>query len=141
MFLEAHTSHKRYSVYCSPIFPTIAGNHFLDRGDRNLRAIVHWCSVEWPKLHKKAVKTRRTVVFMYEAGFLLLSGLVHTYAPRGQLPILDVPFGGDHLSVLGAVTLDSMLLTWIQGHSMKGGYVFRGWRKGRLNGINGRYAT
>jgi len=65
------------------------------------------------------------VVFMDEAGFRLLPGLVHTYAPRGQTPILDVPFGRDHLSVLGALTLDGMLLTWIQDHSVKGNDVVR----------------
>jgi transposase len=60
------------------------------------------------------------VVFTDEAGFRLLPALVRTYAPRGQTPILEVPFGRDHLSVLGAVTLDGRVLTWIQNHSVKG---------------------
>jgi transposase len=92
---------------------------------RNEEAIRYWCSVEWPKLYKKAVALGQTVVFMDEAGFRLLPGLVYTYAPRGQTPILDVPFGRDHLSVLGALTLDGMLLTWIQDHSVKGPDVVR----------------
>src|SRR5262249_35132131 len=51
--------------------------------------------------------------------------LVHTYAPRGHTPILDVPFSRDHLSVMGAVTIDGMLLTWTQDRSVKGGDVVR----------------
>ena len=92
---------------------------------RNERAVRHWCRIEWPKLYKKAVACGQTVVFMDEAGFRLLPGLVHTYAPRGQTPILDVPFSRDHLSVIGALTLDGMMLTWIQDHSVKGDDVVR----------------
>jgi transposase len=92
---------------------------------RNEEAIRHWCSVEWPRLYKNAVRKGQTVVFMDEAGFRLLPGLVHTYAPRGQTPILDVPFSRDHLSVMGALTLDGMLLTWAQDHSVKGPDVVR----------------
>src|SRR5579885_945535 len=92
---------------------------------RNEAAIHHWSSVEWPKLRKIAVRKGQTVVFMDEAGFRLLPGLVHTYAPRGQTPILDVPFNRDHVSVMGALTLDGMLLTWIQDHSVKGPDVVR----------------
>jgi transposase len=62
---------------------------------------------------------------MDEAGFRVLAGLVHTYAPRGKTPILHVPFGRDHVSVMGALTLDGMLLTWIQDHSVKGDDVVR----------------
>ncbi len=62
---------------------------------------------------------------MDEAGFRLLPALVSTYAPRGQTPILDVPFSRDHLSVMGAVTLEGQLLTWIQDHSVKGNDVVR----------------
>ena len=92
---------------------------------RNEEAIRRWCSVEWPNLYKRAVARGQTVVFVDEAGFRLLPGLVHTYAPRGQTPMLDVPLSRDHLSVLGALTLDGMLLTWIQDHSVKGPDVVR----------------
>jgi transposase len=92
---------------------------------RNEVAIQHWYRVEWPSLMKQAAACGQTVVFMDEAGFRLLPALVATYAPRGQTPILDVPFSRDHLSVMGAVTLEGKLLTWIQDHSVKGPDVVR----------------
>jgi transposase len=92
---------------------------------RDEAAVQRWCKLEWPKLYKKATRCGQTVVFVDEAGFRLLPGLVHTYAPRGQTPILDVPLSRDHLSVMGALTLDGMLLTWIQDHSVKGPDVVR----------------
>ena len=65
------------------------------------------------------------MVFMDESGFHLLPGLVRTYAPRGQTPTLDVPLTRDHLSVMGALTLEGKLFTWIQDHSVKGPDVVR----------------
>jgi transposase len=92
---------------------------------RNEAAIQHWCRVEWPKLRRKAKAIGQTVVFMDEAGFRLLPALVHTYAPRGQTPVLEVPLSYDHLSVMGALTLDGRLFTWAQDRSVKGPDVVR----------------
>jgi transposase len=92
---------------------------------RNEMAIKHWCKVEWPKLRKQAEMAGQTIVFMDEAGFRLLPALVRTYAPRGQTPILKIPFSHDHLSIMGAVTLAGQLFTWIQDHSVKGPDVVR----------------
>jgi transposase len=41
------------------------------------------------------------------------------------LTVLHVPLTHDHLSVMGAVTLDGTLLTWIQPHSVKGHDIVR----------------
>ncbi len=92
---------------------------------RNESAIRHWCSTEWPKLLRQAKALGQTVVFMDEAGFRLLPGLVHTYAPRGQTPVLDVPYSHEHLSVMGALTLEGRLFTWAQDRSVKGPDVVR----------------
>jgi transposase len=62
---------------------------------------------------------------MDEAGFRLLPAVVRTYAPRGQTPVLDIPLTHDHLSVMGALTLDGSLFTWIQDHSVKGSDIVR----------------
>jgi len=59
-------------------------------------------------------------VFSDEAGFQLLSGVVRTYAPRGQTPILSVPLSYDRLSVMGAISNAGHLLTWTQDHPVKG---------------------
>ena len=41
---------------------------------------------------------------MDESGFYLLPGVVKTYAPRGEAPILDEWQTRDHLSGMGGVT-------------------------------------
>ncbi len=59
-------------------------------------------------------------MFSDEAGFQLLSGVVRTYAPRGQTPILSVPLSYERLSVMGAISNAGDLLTWTQAHPVKG---------------------
>jgi len=59
-------------------------------------------------------------VFSDEAGFNLLSGVVSTYAPKGQTPVLEVPLKYDRLSVMGALSNAGDLLTWTQDHPVKG---------------------
>lgn len=60
-----------------------------------------------------------------EAAFYLLAGLVRTYAPRGQTPILHVPLTRDHLSVISAITERGQLLAQMQAHAFKGPDVVR----------------
>lgn len=92
---------------------------------RNEAAITHWRVADWPKILSEAATAGQTVVFMDEAGFRLLPALVRTYAPRGQTPIMKVPLSYDHLSVLGALTLDGKIFTWVQDQSVKGKNVVR----------------
>ena len=59
-------------------------------------------------------------MFSDEAGFQLLSGVVRTYAPQGQTPILSVPLSYERLSLMGAISNAGDLLTWMQDHPVKG---------------------
>jgi transposase len=59
-------------------------------------------------------------VFVDEAGFYLLPMAVRTYAPAGQTPILKVPLTRDHLSAIGAMTLEGKICMQTQDHSYKG---------------------
>ena len=64
-------------------------------------------------------------MFSDEAGFQLLSGVVRTYAPRGQTPVLSVPLSYDRLSVMGAISNAGDFLTWTQDHPVKGPHLVR----------------
>jgi transposase len=63
---------------------------------------------------KGAEAERRTIVWVDESGFYLLPGLVRTYAPRGQTPILRLPLSRDHLSAISAITPEGKLYLHIQ---------------------------
>lgn len=104
---------------------------------RDEAVIARWREKEWPNIMKEAQEVGQTLVFADEARFRLLPTVVRTYAPRGQTPVLDVPFGRDHLSVMGAVTMDGQLLSWIQAHSVKGPDVVR-FLKHLLTHISGK---
>lgn len=60
-----------------------------------------------------------------EAAFYLLPGLVRTWAPCGQTPILKTPCRYEHLSVISAVTPDGRLFTWTQQRAFKGNDIVR----------------
>jgi transposase len=68
----------------------------------------------------KAQSERRTIVWVDEAGFYLLPGLVRTYAPRGQTPILWVPCTRDHLSVISGLTHEGRLLLQVRERAFRG---------------------
>jgi transposase len=63
---------------------------------------------------KKAEAEGRTVVWVDESGFYLLPGVVRTYAPRGQTPVLRVPLTRDHLSVISGITEAGRLFQMVQ---------------------------
>lgn len=71
---------------------------------RDEAAIEHWRGVVWPELRRQAVRERRTLVFIDESGFYLLPGLVKTYGPQGQTPVIDKWLSRDHLSVMAGFT-------------------------------------
>jgi transposase len=48
---------------------------------------------------------------------------VRTWAPRGQTPLLWLPLSRDHLSIIGALTIEGRLLTWTHKKSIKGNRV------------------
>ena len=55
----------------------------------------------------------------------MLPMAVHTYAPAGQTPVLKVKLTRDHLSAIGAITLEGKILMQTQDHSYKGPDVVR----------------
>ncbi len=69
------------------------------------------------RAQKKAEEEGRTVVFADETGFYLLPSVVRTYAPRGKTPVLSVPLTRDHISAIGAITLDGRVLLSTQDRS------------------------
>ena len=60
---------------------------------------------------KKARREGLTLVCVDESGFYLLPGLVRTYAPCGQTPVLTVHQTHDHLSVMSGITMLGDLFT------------------------------
>jgi transposase len=71
---------------------------------RDESAIQWWRDVTWPELRVQAGRERRVLVLVDEAGFYLLPGVVRTYAPQAQTPVLRAKLSRDHLSVMGGMT-------------------------------------
>jgi transposase len=69
---------------------------------------------------KQAHGEERTVVWVDEAAFYLLAGVVRTYAPRSQTPVISVPLTRDHLSVISGITEQGQLLVQMQACAFKG---------------------
>ncbi len=63
---------------------------------------------------KKARQAGLIIVFIDEAGFYLLPGLVRTYAPRGHTPVLKPFLTYDHLSVMSGITMSGQLYTLVR---------------------------
>lgn len=77
------------------------------------------------RAQKKARREGRIIVWIDEAGFYLLAGVVRSYAPRGQTPVLRVPLTRDHLSVISAITRTGRLRVQLQECAFNGGSVTR----------------
>jgi transposase len=60
------------------------------------------------------------IVWVDEAAFYLLAGVVRTYAPRGKTPILPAPLSRDHLSVISGITSAGQLLVRMQDPAFNG---------------------
>jgi transposase len=67
---------------------------------------------------KKARVEGRTIVFVDESGFYLLPGLVRTYAPCGQTPVLRAVYTRDHLAVMRGLTMDGRLYTLVRDEAL-----------------------
>jgi transposase len=83
-------------------------------------AIAYWREVTWPALRAEARRERRTLVFVDESGFYLLPGVVKTYAPEGQTPVLRAKYTRDHLSVMGGLTPAGKVYTLVRQESLNG---------------------
>lgn len=87
---------------------------------RDEAAIERWRCEVWPELRAQARKERRGLVFVDESGFYLLPGVVKTYAPEGQTPVLREKLTRDHLSVMGGMTPQGKLYTLVRQESLSG---------------------
>ena len=74
----------------------------------------------WPELQRQARRERRILVFEDESGFYLLPGLVRTYAPKGQTPVIRQKVTRDHLSVMGGMTPEGKVYTLARQESLNG---------------------
>jgi transposase len=87
---------------------------------RDEPAIQRWRTEVWPELRERARRERRVLVFEDESGFYLLPGLVRTYAPRGETPVIRERQTRDHLSVMGGMTPEGKIYTLARQESLNG---------------------
>ena len=87
---------------------------------RDEQAIRSWRDEVWPDLQRRARRERRRLVFEDESGFYLLPGLVRTYAPEGQPPVIRSKLTRDHLSVMGGMTPEGKVYTLVRQESLNG---------------------
>ena len=87
---------------------------------RDEKAIRRWRREVWPELLRRAKRERRVLVFEDESGFYLLPGLVRTYAPEAQTPVIREKLTRDHLSVMGGMTLGGKVYTLVRQESLNG---------------------
>jgi transposase len=87
---------------------------------RDEEAIDRWRKTIWPELLQRAKRERRVLVFEDESGFYLLPGVVRTYAPEAQTPILREKVTRDHLSVMGGMTPTGKVYTLVRQESLNG---------------------
>ena len=57
---------------------------------------------------------------MDESAFYLLPGVVRSYAPRGQTPILKLPLTRDHLAAISGITREGRLFPKLQDAAVRG---------------------
>jgi len=87
---------------------------------RNEKEIQRWRDEVWPELKCRAIRERRTLVFVDESGFYLLPGLVKTYGLKGHTPVVDEWKTHDHLSIAGALTTTGQAYTFVRQKSLTG---------------------
>ncbi|HWE63125.1 MAG TPA: IS630 family transposase, partial [Chloroflexota bacterium] len=87
---------------------------------RDEAAIDRWRVEAWPQLWAQAKRERRPLVFVDEAGFYLLPGMVKTYAPAGQTPVIRARQMRDHLAVMGGLTPEGRLYVLVRQHALTG---------------------
>src|SRR5258708_2855622 len=87
---------------------------------RDEEAIERWQADVWPELRSRAQRERRTLIFVDESGFYLLPGLVRTYGPKGERPVIYEWQTRNHLSVMGGITLQGKMYTLVRPESLNG---------------------
>ena len=87
---------------------------------RDEKAIQRWRHEVWPELQRRAKNERRVLVFEDESGFYLLPGLVRTYAPAAQTPVIREKQTRDHLSVMSGMTPEGKIYMLARQESLNG---------------------
>ncbi len=87
---------------------------------RHEPTIRRWRDEVWPQLLKKTRKERRVLVFEDESAFYLLPGLVRTYAPEAQTPVIKEKQTRDHLSIMGGMTPQGKVYTLVRHKPLNG---------------------
>ena len=87
---------------------------------RDEGAVQRWRTEAWPGIRDRARRERRALVFVDEAGFYPLPGVVRTYAPEGETPLLLEKVTRDHLSVMGGLTPAGKVYTLVRQESLNG---------------------
>jgi transposase len=87
---------------------------------RDEEAIRRWRVEVWPRLQRQAQRERRVLVFEDESGFYLLPGVIKTYAPKGQTPVIRPKVTRDHLSVMGGMTPAGKVYILVRQESLNG---------------------
>jgi transposase len=87
---------------------------------RDEEAIRRWRLEVWPDLQRRARREHRVLVFEDESGFYLLPGVVRTYAPEANTPVLREVQTRDHLSVMGGMTPTGKVYTLARQESLNG---------------------
>jgi transposase len=87
---------------------------------RDEEAIERWQAEVWPELRARARRERRVLVFVDEAGFYLLPGVVRTYAPEGLTPVVYEWQTRDHLSAMGGITPQGKVYSLVRQESLNG---------------------
>jgi transposase len=73
----------------------------------------------------KAQSEQRTLVWVDESAFYPLAGVVRTYAPRGETPLLHAPLTHDHLSAISGLTDAGRLFLKVQPRPFRGPDIVR----------------
>jgi len=97
--------------------PQVPIKRAIQRDEEAIRA---WRTAVWPALRRRARHERRVLVFVDESGFYLLPGVVRTYAPQAQTPVLRHHQTRDHLSVMGGMTPAGKVYTLVRQRSLNG---------------------
>jgi hypothetical protein len=87
---------------------------------RDEEAIARWRADVWPGLRERTRRERRALVFGDESGLYLLPGVVKTYGPEGETPVLAEGQTRDHLAVMGGLTPDDRVSVLVRRESLTG---------------------
>jgi transposase len=87
---------------------------------RDEEAIRRWRVEAWPRLQRQARRERRVLIFEDESGFYLLPGVIKTYSPKGQTPVIRQKITRDHLSAMGGMTPAGKVYTLARQVSLNG---------------------